>query len=117
MSKLFKLDFDTTELKLKPETDKDGKVITPTPTELTRRIIGNMIYLYSEQKGGLLKLERNQTYWLQGALKKASEDKLTEIDLPDDIMGFLRKIFRETRAIPDLILQRVEENIDAVKME
>jgi len=114
MSKILKLDFDTADLKLKPEPP-ENKV--PTAPELSRRIIGNMIFMYTEQHQGLIKMERNQAYWLQGNLKIAVEAGDQVIELPDDVCGFLRKIFRETKASPDRIMELVEGNLDAVKME
>ena len=120
MSKILKLDFDTKELKLKGEAPENKP---PSATELTRRIIGNMIFMYSEMTNmskrnqGLLKMERSQAYWLQSNLEIASKDKLLEIEIPDDVFGFLRKIFRDTPASPDKIMECVERNIDSVKVE
>ena len=113
MSKILSLTFDTADLKLKPEPPENK---APTATELTRRIIGNMIYMYSEQARGLTKIERGQAYWLQDNLKTASEGGQLELSLPDDVFGFLRKLFRDTKANPDKILQCVERNIDNVPM-
>ena len=114
MSKVLTLTFDTTELKLKGEPP-ENKV--PTTQELTRRIICNVLYMFAEQHQGLTKIERGQAYWLQNNLKVASDTKLLELEIPDDIFGFLRKIFREVKASPDKIMECVEKNIDEVKME
>ena len=114
MSKVLKLDFATAGLQLKPEPPENK---TPSATELTRRIIGNIIFMYTEQRNGLMKIERSQAYWLQGNLKEASEQKLLELEIPDDVFGFLRKIFREVKASPDKLMECVEGNIDSVKME
>ena len=113
MSKVLKLDFPTDDLKLKPEPP-ENKV--PTAPELMRRIIGNIIFMYTQQKEGLIKMERNQAYWLQGNLKAATEKQALTLEIPDDVFGFLRKIFRETKASPDKLMEMVEGNIDAVPM-
>ena len=112
--KSLNLDFNTEGLQLKPEA---GGVV-PSASELSRRIINIVIMNYSDQRGGLVKLERNQAYWLREALEKAvaTEQKTLE-DIPADIVGFLRKVFREVKMPPDRILEAVEQNIDAVKME
>lgn len=72
---------------------------------------------YSDQRGGLSKVERNQVYWLRENLEKAVATEIKTLEVPDDIFGFLRKVFREVKMTPDKILQRVEANIDAVKMD
>ena len=105
------LDFDVTGLGLKPEANGE----TPKAIELSRRIIIIAVRQYSEQHGGLLKVERGQAKWLQDNLEKAVAIDVKIVDIADDVFGFLRKVFRDTR-LPamDHILSMVEANIDAV---
>lgn len=109
MAKQLNLDFDTKDIQLKPEAGG-----TPTAIELSRRIIQVVIMNYSDQRGGLIKAERNQAYWLRKELEKATATETKILEVPDDIMGFLRKVFREVKMPPDAILQKVEDNIDSV---
>jgi len=110
--KQLNLDFDVTDLNLKAEATGEA----PKAIELTRRIIVIAVRQYSEQSRGLLKIERGQAKWLQDNLEKAIATDILTLDVPDDVFGFLRKVFRETK-LPamDHILSRVEANIDAVK--
>lgn len=110
--KALNLEFDITDLQLKPEAG-----VVPTAIELSRRIIQVVIMQYSEQRGGLIKAERNQSYWLRKELEKAAATEIKILEIPDDIFGFLRKVFREVKMPPDKILEKVEANLDAVKME
>lgn len=113
--KILNLEFDTSDLNLKPEPP-DNK--TPNAIELSKRIICVAVREYGAQHNGLLKPERKQARWLHDELEKASATEMKTIEVPPDIFGFLRKVFRETR-LPamDKILDRVEANIDSVKVE
>lgn len=105
------LDFDTSDLEIKPEAG-----VVPSALELSRRIIIVVINQYSEQRGGLIKAERNQSYWLRKELEKAVATEIKVLELPDDVCGFLRKVFREVKMPPDKLLEKVENNIDAINM-
>ena len=114
MAKTLNLDFDTTDLQLKPEA---GGTI-PNAIELSRRIIQIVIMNYSDQRGGLIKMERSQAYWLRKELEKAAATEQKELkDIPSDIVGFLRKVFREVKMPPDRILEAVEKNIDEIPVD
>lgn len=118
--KLFSLVFKTDDLNLEKEV---GDVI-PTAQELTKRIVIVAVREYAKTKSqnrgsnvpGLLKPERKQSVWLSEELEKAAATELKELELPDDIAGFIRKVFRET-PLPamDRILDRVEVNVDNIR--
>jgi hypothetical protein len=110
--KTLNLEFDTADLQLKPEAG-----VVPGAVELSRRIINVVIMQYSEQRGGFIKAERGQAYWLREALEKAAATEAKTIDIPDDVFGFLRKVFREVKMPPDRILQMVEQRLDEVKYD
>ncbi len=112
--KVLSLEFDTSDLQLKAE----GEAGIPKSMELTKRIIIVAVRQYADQqRGGVMKLERNQSKWLYENLEKAAACEDKTIEIPDDVFGFLRKVFRETPLPPmDKILDRVEANIDAVKV-
>ena len=113
MSKTLNLEFVTDDLALKPEAG-----VVPTAIELSKRIIVIAVRQYADQHQGLLKVERKQSKWLYDELEKAAAIEMKTLDIPDDIFGFLRKVFRETKLpVMDKILDRVESNIDAVMME
>jgi len=112
MAKQLNLDFETKDLGLKPEA---GAI--PSAVELSRRIINVVIMQYSEQRGGLIKAERAQAYWLRDALEKAAATDVKVLEAPNDVVGFLRKVFREVRMAPDKLLEIVEANVDKIKMD
>lgn len=112
--KTLNLEFKTEDLHLKPE----GEAGVPTSIELSKRIIIFVIREYCAQVHNVLKPERKQARWLYDELEKAAATELKTIELPDDICGFLRKVFRETR-LPamDPTVDRIEKNIDDIKMD
>lgn len=115
MAKQLNLEFDTSDLQLKGEAPDN---LPPSSIELSSRVINTMVMQYSEQKGGgLIKVERSQAYWLRENIEKAVATEVKIIEIPDDVFGFLRKVCREVRMDPNKLLQRVEANIDAVKMD
>lgn len=114
-NRVLSLEFDTSDLNLKPEPPDN---VLPTAIELSKRIIIVAVREYGAQHNGLLKPERKQAKWLHDELEKASATELKSIEVPPDIFGFLRKVFRETR-LPamDKAFDRCEQNIDDVKVE
>jgi hypothetical protein len=111
--KSMNLIFDTKELGLKPEAGGDPA----SAQELSRRVVGFAIAQYTEQRGGLIKQERSQAYWLRKELEKTAATNAATLEMPDDVSGFLRKVFREVKLAADLIIEKVEANVDAIKME
>ena len=107
--KTLSLEFEMNDLKLQEPDLKLGSA------EFMKRVIASAVMQYSDQHNGIGKLERNQAYWLRETLERAVKDDMKEVEIADDVFGFLRKVFRDTRLIPDKILERVERNIDAVK--
>ncbi len=111
--KQLKLDFDTAGMEIKPEA---GGVV-PGSIEISRRCIMVVIHTYAEQKGGLIRIERKQTAWIRAELEKAVATEMKVLEMPDDVSGFLRMVFREVKMPPDRLLEAVEKNIDAIKMD
>lgn len=92
---------DVSKLSLADEEKKQ------TPQELFSNVVTFVLLSYSQQNKGILKSERNQVYEIQDQLKE-NKDKIT---LEDNTLGFLRRVFRETKLSPNNILRAVEEKI------
>ena len=114
--KTLSLEFDTTDLKLSPESP-DKKL--PTAAELSKRVLLLAVNQYSNQCRGLSKPERVLYYEIDKLLEPIGKDNLNiaEIEFSDEAFGFIRKVFRETRLPADRAVGLVEKNIDAVKMD
>ena len=111
--KILSLDFETTDITLHP--DSPDKKLAST-AELSKRVLLLAVHQYANQVGGLIKSERSLYYSIVKMLERAVKDDLKEIEFPDDIFGFIRKIFRETKLPVDKVIEAVEKNIDAVIM-
>ena len=107
--KVLSLKVDTSTLNLGEEEKK------MTITDLVTRVINNVLYNYSQQTRGLIKVDRNMFYYLTKLFEKAVKENLESVELSDEECGFIRKCFRETRLSPSALLQEVEEIIDNLK--
>ncbi len=88
--------------------------------EVASEVIQNIILSYGMQERGLSEEDRRKYYKICDALEKAIKshngvDTPCNIELEDDWMGFLRKCKRESKLMPNKLIQRVEAIIDAVK--
>ena len=109
--KTLELKFNLEGIVLSPE-DK-GKI----SQEITVIIIKNLIVNYGiqSQNRGLNEDERRKFYKICDLLDKAVKDKVDSVEFEDDWMGFLRQAKRSTNMIPNELVRKVEELIDAVK--
>lgn len=108
--KTLKLLIDISTLNL---SEEDKKV---SPIVLASRVIGNVLYNYSQQVSrGLLKSDRTTFYAISDILSVAEKENKEEIELADEFVGFIRKCFRETKLNPSELLRKVEEQIDEIK--
>lgn len=112
--KTLSLEFDTTDLKLSPESSEKK---LPNATELSKRVLLLAVSLYSNQYRGLAKPERKLYYELTNILENTVKDNLKMVELSDEVFGFIRKVFREARLPVDKAIEAIEKNIDAVIME
>lgn len=100
--------------------DLQEEINSLTMQELTFRVIRNIILAYAGQKRGLDEEERRKFYKICNAFEEAVKpgdngQLITEIELEDDWMGFIRKCKREVTLMPDKVLEQVERLLEAVK--
>lgn len=107
--KKINLDIDLKDIELN-ESDKKR-----TASELCMLVVSNIMLTYASRSQGFKEDDRRIYYKIQDTFDKALKDGATEVDLEDAEMEFLRKCKRECLLIPNKLLQRVEELIDAVK--
>lgn len=86
----------------------------PTPVQVSANVIKNIMFSYAQGMRGLTGEERKQYYRISAALDEAVKNNAEVVEIEDQDAGFLKKCRREARMLPSDILQRVEENIDAM---
>lgn len=82
--------------------------------EVVKLMIEGIILKASENKRGLDEKSRRQYYKIMDAFDALPDDALA-IELEDEWMGFIRKSKTDACMMPNKLLQRVEEAIDAVE--
>lgn len=107
--KLLSLKLSTEGLNL-----RDAEVADLSGAELAVRVIKNIILSYAQKQRGLGEEERRKFYKLSDALEAAVESKKDSVELEDDWFGFLKKCKTDCSLMPDTLLRRVEELIEAV---
>lgn len=106
--KKLSLAIDLTDIKLSDEEKKK------TPAGVMIMVVDAMFNSYVNMKQGIREDERRKYYKVMDALEKADKDSKVEVELEDDLFGFLKAVKRETPMRPVPIMRRVEELIDAV---
>jgi hypothetical protein len=105
----------TLELKLdieKLNLGEEGK--KQSVQTIISNVIQNEILSYAQQTRGFNELERRQYYKIADALEESAKSNSETVNLDDDLMGFLRKCFRETKTIPNALMRQVEELVSQV---
>lgn len=89
------------------------------PVEIVADTIKDMLYAYATQERGLTGEDRRKIYKINDALdavvKSTNGGSPCEVQLDDDWMGFLKKCKRDGKFLPNKLLQKVENLIDAVE--
>jgi hypothetical protein len=93
----------------RPETDKPM-----TSFDVTANVCKNIMFAYAQGTRGLTGEERKQYNRICKALDEAIKGSLEVVELDDQDAGFLKKCRREARMMPSDVLERVENNIDAM---
>lgn len=84
--------------------------------DLSAEIIRNVIIIWGNQKQrGLGEEDRRKYYKISDVLDIAVKEHKTEIELEDDLMGLVKKAFREVILTPDTLLRQVEILVADVK--
>ena len=83
--------------------------------ELVTTIVKNVILTWGMEKRGLNEEDRRKFYKISDAFELALKEKKEFVDLEDDWIGFLRKVFREANLMPNNLLRKVEELINEIK--
>lgn len=109
-TKKLNLNIDYSDLKLGEEEKK------MSPQELTSAVIMNTILQYSQQIKGLQQNERKQVYVIDKAFDEAVKNKVNEVELDNNDIGFIRRVFRDTKLTPNDILKKVETMIDTINI-
>ena len=91
----------------------DAETVKLSATEIATKVIKNVIVAYGQAQRGLSEEERRLFYKVSDALEAAKD--ATEVALEDTWFGFVKKCFKDSRLMPDLLLRRVEEKISEVK--
>ena len=107
MSKVMDFKISVEGLDLPPQD------VERTNQELVSIVMHNIMHSYA--KNGLRKDERNQYYRIVDVMDEAVKMKADEIELEDQDAGFLKKCAREAQMIPNRLLQRIEDAIEAIK--
>ena len=84
------------------------------PREITYNILIGIVNSYANEKRGLNYEEQRKFYKIFDLLDKAKKEKLDEIELDDDWVGFLRKCMHESKTLPSRLVNRVFDLIDAI---
>jgi hypothetical protein len=82
--------------------------------EVATNIIKNVIYSYATQNKGFTEDERRIYYKICDAFDVVIKDKKEEVILDDSYIVFIKKVFKETRLIPNDLLRKIEELIAIV---
>ena len=93
----------------------DENIKNKTPVELMTDTIENVILSYAMQLQGLTEKDRRIYYKVHDIFTDAIKQSLTEVQLDDEYIGFIRKCFRETKLMPTLLLERVEKRIEEIQ--
>lgn len=108
--KKLKLTFDVNGLKL------DDEHKNKTSSELSHLVIKNVVFAFIMQSKAPMEEERWKFWKACDAMEKAVADKADVVELEDDWMGLIRKVFREMIGLaPTDLLRKVEENIRVVE--
>jgi len=87
------------------------------PVQLCVLVIKNIMINFANQHRGFQEPQRKQYWRLCDALDNALTLKLKEVEIENDLYGFLRACKRDGAMVPDELLRRVEILIDSVKPE
>lgn len=102
------IDISLEGLNLSPEDKKQ------TAGQIFGKMVEGIILSYGQSKQGLQEKERRQYYKIMDVIDEIKpEDK--EIQLEDDLFGFLKKCKADTKMQPNNLLRRVEKKIEEVK--
>ena len=82
-----------------------------SPEKLAAHIIIGAMLSYSQQNKGILASERKQYYKITDELGKALDENKSEFPVNEQDFGFLRKIFREVKLVPNGLLKQIEDQI------
>ena len=103
------LSFDKEGMELGAEDKKK------TSEEMTVDAIKVVCMAWANTKRGMTEIDRRLYYKVCDDLELALKEKKTEVELEDNRMGFIRKCFREAMLMPNILLRKVEDLIEAVK--
>ena len=102
------------------EISLDGLNLSPedknlSACEIFGKMIDGIIMSYSQMKQGLTDKERRQYYKILDVIGDVLKNNDTEMNLEDSEFGFLKTCKQDTKMMPNKLLRRVEDKIEAVK--
>ena len=85
------------------------------PIDIVIQAIETIIMSYANITRGLTYEEQRQFMKIKDKLDEASKNNLEELELEDAWVGFLRKCMRESKLMPNILINRVFDLIEDIK--
>jgi hypothetical protein len=99
----------TLEIKLNREVLTLGEnEANKTDIEFFAIVVENVVLAYGQQQRGFDEKERRQFYKILDTFETAKKAGSNTIQLEDDWVGFIKKCFRETKLMPNKLLEQIE---------
>lgn len=103
------------ELNIEGLTLTEPRFKDKSPVAVFAEVIKDVVMAYTMQAKGMKEDERRTYYKISDLLAEAVRNNITSVDMDDEWVGFIRKVFRETPLIPGDLLRRAEEKIAEIK--
>jgi len=85
------------------------------PSEIVTTVIKNVCLTWAQSKRGMAGEDRKLYYKMCDVFDVAVKEKADSVSLDDNVIGFIRKAFREATLVPDVLLRKIEDLVDAIK--